>query len=311
MIPSRASPRTARPRPRPRPRPRRPSLAAALLLALTSGCAAIHPRGDTLPSPPVLPAGDPALTLSPAGIDVLVWNVKKAQRSAWPRAFEGLARGKELILLQEAYVPRMTEPLAARPELQWLMSPSFAYPRRTGSPTTGVVVGSTARALEHRAFITVDTEPLAGTPKAALAVTYALEDERLLVVCIHGINFRRAPALAAQLRTLEPVIREHRGPVIFAGDLNTHHRPRMEVLERFAADVGLRSVFDNRRGSRADRSASDERTRYRAWPLDHVYIRGLVVEDVRVVGGGLGSDHEPIILRLSSARPGSGSGPPT
>jgi endonuclease/exonuclease/phosphatase (EEP) superfamily protein YafD len=274
---------------------------ATLLLALASGCASIHPHADRLPSPPVLPAGDPAPALPPHGIDLLVWNVKKAQRTAWQPEFEALARGKELILLQEAYLPRMSEPLAARPELQWLMSPSFAFAWRRGAPVTGVVVGSAARAVYRRAFVTIDTEPLAGTPKAALAVTYALDGlpEPLLVVCLHGINFRRAHALTAQLRAIEPVVRDHRGPVIFAGDLNTHHRARMEALEGFAARVGLQSAFDNRRGARRDRSPRDKRTRYGGWALDHVYVRGLVVEDVRVVAAR-GSDHEPIVLRVSS-----------
>lgn len=299
MTPFRPSPFAARTT----PKHRCWSLAAALLLLFANGCATIYPHADTLPSPPILPSGRPAAALPGDGIDVLVWNVKKAQRAAWQSEFEALARDKELILLQEAYLaPRMTDSLAARPELQWLMSPSFAFAWREGAPATGVVVGSAARAVHHSTFVTVDTEPLAGTPKATFAATYELDGlpEPLLVVCVHGINFRRARALEAQLLALEGIIRDHRGPVIFAGDLNTHHRPRMEALERFAARVGLRSAFDNRRDSLPDGSARDGRTRYRSWPLDHVYVRGLIVEDVRVLGDARGSDHKPMVLRLSA-----------
>lgn len=271
---------------------------AATLLALASGCASILPHA--LPGAVVLPAGHPAAALPKDGIDVLVWNIEKARRAAWKPEFEALARGQELVLLQEAYTaPRMIEPLAARSELQWSMGPSFVLTRRPGEPVTGVVVGSAAAALDREVFVSLGTEPLVGTPKAALAVTYALEGsaEPLLVVDIHGINFRRAHVLAAQLEALEPVIAAHRGPVIFAGDLNTHHRPRMAAVEAFAARLRLESVFDNRRSCR--RSAGDGRRRFGGWPLDHVYVRGLVVEAVRVESAR-GSDHDPILVRVSS-----------
>jgi len=279
---------------------RRRGLAAGVLLLLAGGCAVMHPRGDELPSASRVPAGEPVAALPRHGIELLVWNVKKAQRAAWPGEFAALVADKELVLLQEAYTaPRMTQSLAVRSELEWLMAPSFAFAWRRGAPATGVVVGSTARARWHQGFVTLAAEPLLRTPKAAIAATYAVEGaaEPLLVVCVHGINFRRAQALEAQLRALEPVIRAHRGPVILAGDLNTHHRARMEVVEEFAARLGLRSVFDNRRGAR---SKTDGRTRYEGWPLDHVYVRGLVVEAARVVEGTHGSDHEPMIVRVSS-----------
>lgn len=297
MTPFRKRPRAARPR-----LVRRGlGLAATLLLALASGCASILPDADTLWSPPVLPAGHPAAALPRHGIDLLVWNVKKAQRAAWRPEFEALAPGKELVLLQEVYLaPRMTEPLAARSELQWLMGPSFVFSRRAGEPVTGVAVGSAAAAIRHEGFVTIHTEPFAGTPKAAFAATYELEGlaEPLLVVCVHGINYRRAHALVAQLDALEPMIAAHRGPVIFAGDLNTHHRPRMAAVEAFAARLQLESVFDNE--AKRGRAVRDGRTRFGAWPIDHVFVRGLVVEEVRVVEASRGSDHKPLILRVSS-----------
>lgn len=281
-------------------------LVAMLVLALASGCGSIYRHADLSAPPPVLSAGDPAPALPREHLDVLVWNVKKAQRAAWRAEFDALVPDKELVLLQEAYLaPRMTEALTEQRALEWRMSPSFAFALRRGEPATGVVVGSAARAVSQQGFVTADTEPLAGTPKAAFAVTYEIEgsDEPLLVVCVHGINFRPARALEAQLLVLEPVVREHQGPVILAGDLNTHHRPRMEAVEAFAARLGLRSAFDNQRRSGRARGGLDGRTRYRAWPLDHVFVRGLVVEDVHVVADARGSDHKPLILRVSVGEP--------
>lgn len=279
------------------------ALLLAAALAVGSGCAARYPHADTLATPPRLPGGDPEVALPSAGIDVLVWNVKKAQRSAWAADFEVLARGKELLLLQEAYVaPRMLEPLVAAGErLQWQLGASFVFGRREGAPATGVAIGSTARALDHQAWVSPGTEPFTSTPKASLSATYALQgrQERLLVVCVHAINFRRAYALEAQLEALAPVIRQHPGPVLLGGDFNTHHRPRMEVLEAFVAAGGLRSVFDEAGVLAPRRGPGDGRTRVGRWPLDHVFVRGLVVEEARVVTEARGSDHQPLIVRLS------------
>jgi len=279
----------------------------AVLLALEAAC-----RSAFVPAPPVPPVlheGHAASALSGDGFDLLVWNVQKGQRPAYPAELEALARDKELVLLQEAYLaPRMLEPLDTRPELQWQVAPSFAYAWRDGSPATGVAIGSAARALDRHAFLSTDTEPLSATPKAALVATYALEGraEPLLVVCVHAINFRPAQALAAQLRALAPVLREHRGPVLLAGDLNTHRRARMEVLEQFAADHGLRSAFPNWQAAPRDRRpVKDARTHYGQWPLDHVYVRDLVVEDARIVGDARGSDHKPLVLRVSLPSPGA------
>lgn len=323
---ARPTPAPASAEPRPQPRRRKPrlglrsrGLVLALLLSLEAACRSAFAPATTLPSPPELPAGAPALALPAEGIDVLVWNVKKAERAALPGELSALVQDKELVLLQEAYAaPRLTTPLAARGDLQWLLGPSFAFAWREGSPATGVAIGSAARALDQRAFVSPDTEPLLATPKAALVATYPLHDrpERLLVVCVHAINFRPADALAAQLQALAPAIAEHRGPVLLAGDFNTHHRPRMAVLQAFAARHGLRSAFDNGDGAPPP---DDMRTRFGPWPLDHLYVRDLVIEHARVVADARGSDHKPLVVRLSAepppaeppSRPAAGAGTAT
>lgn len=268
--------------------------ALVLALALALGC---RPTLTAMPpgSPPlVLHAGAPVASLPRGSIDVLVWNIHKARRAAWGGELQGLAADVQLVLLQEVYqAPRMTEVLA-RDELEWLMARSFVYERRRGAPATGVAIGSVARALGSEAQLSPDPEPLTSTPKAALVARYAIEgrDGTLLVVCIHAINFRGADALAAQLAALGPVLEHHAGPVLLAGDLNTHHPARVAVLERFAAAHQLRAVF-------ADGTTRDGRKRFAGRPLDHVLVRGLVVERARVVREARGSDHAPLQVRVS------------
>jgi endonuclease/exonuclease/phosphatase (EEP) superfamily protein YafD len=170
------------------------------------------------------------------------------------------------------------------------MGVSFRFERRGTSTPTGVATLARAPAQSATVQHSEGREPLARTPKAALVTTYAIAgtDRMLLVVNVHGINFRRAHWLSDQLDALRPLIAAHIGPVIFAGDLNTHHGPRMRVLEQFAADLGLQPVFG---------PGPDARTRHLRWALDHAYVREIRVVDPIVLDASEGSDHQPLAFR--------------
>ena len=235
-------------------------------------------------------------------IDVLVWNIKKTQEPGWSREYSELARGKELVILQEAWdAPSMRSALNLD-DRAWVMGVSFVYERRDHT-ATGVATGSTATPQTARVRHAPTREPLVRTPKAALLTTYALEGqpEPLLVVNLHAINFRTAPHLRQQLQPLERAIETHRGPVLLAGDFNTHHRPRFEVMEAMVDRLGLQTAFPNwtdpDRARRRD-LVRDGRLRSGRWPLDHVFVRGLEVVEARVHGDRAGSDHTPLTLRV-------------
>ena len=255
------------------------------------GCLARTPGGVDQPDAEPQLFGAQAGALRTDALDVVVFNVAKGRGRNFESALAELLPPAELVLLQEVVVPEMVEPLREAGH-SWLVARTFSFTARSGEPSTGVATGSTARALTWRNAITTAGEPLTGTPKASLLSAYALRgrDDALLVVNVHGINFRRAPFLARQLDALAPAIAGHDGPVIVAGDFNTHHRARAEVLERFTESLELHPAFDD--------GPKDGRRRHLGHPLDHVFVRGLVIDRAEVVPLRGASDHRPLRVRL-------------
>jgi endonuclease/exonuclease/phosphatase (EEP) superfamily protein YafD len=137
-----------------------------------------------------------------------------------------------------------------------------------------------------------DAEPVLGTPKMALITTYdlAFSDDDLLVVNVHGINFRTGGAFAAQMAMIERAVASHVGPMILAGDFNTWSSGRKETLTHMTRALGLSPV----------EPADDERGFLR---LDHVFVRGLSVRGARFVNGLDSSDHAPIAVALGALVP--------
>jgi len=208
---------------------------------------------------------------------VVVWNVHKE-----PGAFEGelpgLVPNPDLVLLQEGLGPTVGPPLSSSGQATHVVS----FRMRHGGEMTGVSTWSWAQASEEVPLRTRTREPLVGTPKSALLSFFAIEvGTTLAVVNLHGINIRAARHLEAQLHAIEAAIGDHTGPLIVAGDFNTWSKARVAAVERFAQRLGLGSVF---RGAEAPK-------------LDGVWVRGLQVEDARVVDTRH-SDHDALVVRL-------------
>ncbi len=264
-----------------------------------SSCGARFPTASPDQRLRALPGTASADALPTRELDVVVWNVEKAQREGWDAEFRALIDHAHVVLVQEAYASaRFEAALASRPDLQWSLGISFFNAPDVNTPT-GVATGSCAPLLRARVEHSPRTEPFSQTPKAALLTTYPLQgrSDTLLVINVHAINFRRARHLHDQLAPMHDAIESHRGPIVLAGDFNTHHHPRLATLERFAQRHGLTSVFPNDVDGR--RRFDDGRTRWRRWPLDHVYVRGLEVTAAEVRPDYVGSDHKPLVLRFA------------
>jgi len=243
-----------------------------------------------------LPGTAVVAALPTQGLRVLVWNVKKSQMPSWSIDFERLAGAADLVLLQEAHDhERFRGGIGTRVDMHWQMGISFFFAKQN-SAATGVATGATARADTATVVHAPKREPVVPTPKATLLTTYPLEGraDALLVVNIHAINFRRAKHLREHLETASAAITRHNGSVIFAGDFNTHHRPRMAVVEQFASDHGLHPVFPNWVEGAGKKPVVDGRMRHLKLPLDHVYVRGLRATCARVRPEVAGSDHKPL-----------------
>lgn len=262
----------------------RPQLAAALIggSLLLAGCAGTG-------NPPVRTNDrDSAHALAGDQLRVLIWNVHKASDDEWIGDFRTIAADSDLVLLQEAHLHReFVDGLVGLP--RWDLVEAWHW----RNAPTGVLTGSDVaplrvHALEHR-------EPLLRTGKSALITEYRItgSDHTLLVANMHLINFTiDTRAFRAQLAEVAALLRDHQGPVILSGDLNTWRAERRAVVHEIAAALGLAEVaFDG------------PRKQFLRFPLDHVFYRGLAVQATEVPAVG-SSDHNPLLVTFRLAQDG-------
>lgn len=218
-------------------------------------------------------------------IRLLVWNMYKCRYRGWSEDFQTLIHEKDLVLLQESVFQTKYDPLFQTPEcFEWVMARS--HRSNITLAESGIKTGSVAHSSEQIFFMSPDPEPIIKVPKMLLATTYPLagQDERLLVVNIHAINFVSFPKYSRQIRQIAEATENHNGPVILAGDFNTWSKLRAQSLREITSRMGLQEISLARRG----------RLHHFNQHLDHVFYRGLELQKAEVLSGINTSDHYPI-----------------
>lgn len=233
--------------------------------------------------PASLGAGQASATVLPAEFTLLSWNTHKQRHRRFEAELRRFAAGVELVLLQEATEADPVWSLLPNAHA-WTLVVAFEYGR--ASLANGVATGSTVTPTREQALLSPTREPLTCTPKSALVSWVELADDggSLLLVNLHGINFRRAAALDAQLRVLDELLAAHSGPAVVAGDFNTWSRARREVVAAFASRHELVSPF-----------AGGPDLRF-----DNVYVRGLTIVAAEVLTSR-SSDHDALRVELARA----------
>lgn len=214
---------------------------------------------------------------------IISWNIQKSGSRDWAQDLRQLAQGVELAFIQEAasdaLIPEVLPETAHH---------SFAPGYRRGQTITGVMTLSSSEAslecdLESR-------EPWLGTPKAMAITEYPLSgrEERLLAINIHAVNFTFGlEDYRQQLDMLSVLIRQHRGPVLIAGDLNTWREGRVAAVADFMRENGLQAVA----------FSPDLRSTVFGQALDHILTRGLEASSANAVPVR-SSDHNPLLVSL-------------
>jgi endonuclease/exonuclease/phosphatase (EEP) superfamily protein YafD len=173
------------------------------------------------------------------------------------------------------------------------MGKSFTY-NLYNNHATGTMVGSSADPEEVVVTHTPDYEPMTNTPKALTYARYALEgsDKSLLVISVHAINFTTIGPFKRNMLQARAEIEKHDGPVLFAGDFNTHHNLRTNYLMNMMKELKFSTIkFIN----------GHQRMKFKLTGsiLDHGFVRGLKVKHAEVLGKAKGSDHKPMVLDLA------------
>lgn len=224
-------------------------------------------------------------------VNILVWNIQKLKQKAWSDEFASFAQDKDLILMQEAYENEdFISVTSSFNDFRWDFAKSFEY--LLYGVVTGNMVGANTQPKKVAVLHSPDNEPVLETPKATMATYYPLsqsEKRSLLVISIHGINFTTNQAFYRQLNQLFALIDNHEGPVVFAGDFNTHNKKRLNFLEKQARKRNLVNLeFKN----------SHLRKKFAGNILDHTFARDVEVLDSYVPSNSKGSDHPPMILTV-------------
>jgi endonuclease/exonuclease/phosphatase (EEP) superfamily protein YafD len=213
----------------------------------------------------------------------LSWNIQKASNEGWREDLRNFGNGIQLAFIQEAVVKAsIAQAMPVR------LHQAFAAGYTTAKRETGVLTLS-GSPPSLRCHLTA-REPWLGTPKATSITEHPIRGrgDRLLAVNMHAVNFTLGlEEFRDQVHELEVVMEKHRGPVIFAGDLNTWSMGRQALVDTFMEKYGLLPV----------NFAPDHRTRVFGNALDHIYVRGIRAESARVAPVS-SSDHNALLVRL-------------
>ncbi len=227
--------------------------------------------------------GVPVDQLTPGKIGLLNWNIKKGSLDGLRKDLRNISTGKELVILQE-----VDRGLGLKNQLNGISHESFSQGFSTKSRTTGVATYSTSKPVSECHL--VSTEPLLRTPKATSITKYSLaqNDKTLLVVNVHAVNISFGLIrYREQMDQIRQIVATHNGPAILSGDFNTWRQKRMEIVSDMVSDLSFTPVT----------ISTDHRTRFYGNALDHVFVRGLTVENSQTQQV-TSSDHNPISVEL-------------
>lgn len=232
----------------------------------------------------------PGQGLDAGRLGIVSWNMKKGELANWQHDLARMARGKDLVLIQEASVDA-----ELMGQLQSTAHWAFAPGYRTKRSETGVLTLSTQPPITQCNLQAV--EPILGTPKATSITRFELRNrpETLLVANVHAVNFTLGLAeFRRQMNDLRTVLAAHTGPIILSGDFNTWRVARLDIVDAMFGELGLESV----------EFGEDHRTRFFGLPLDHLFVRGLAMEYAATQSVRT-SDHNPLSasFRFEGAAP--------
>jgi endonuclease/exonuclease/phosphatase (EEP) superfamily protein YafD len=121
-----------------------------------------------------------------------------------------------------------------------------------------------------------------------LAEYQLTESTRLMIANVHSTLVRSLGRALIEIEKLLDQTTRHDGPLIVAGDFNTFQGRYFQQLETLMAAKGLVNVH----------VPSDPR-KPQLQKLDHIFVRGLLVEKARVDSRYVSSDHYPLVAHFA------------
>lgn len=224
----------------------------------------------------------------PKKFKLLVWNILTGHKEKWTSTFKDYQKNHQLILLQETYLTEAQKNIYKDSDLSWDLGNAYLYVKN--GVMSGVATGSVARSTEQSYLFSKYKEPIMDVKKITLFSTFRVRGVKksLLVVNVHAINFVFDHIYFEQLSNIEIKLRNHKGPLILAGDFNSFNLAKLKFLRMIAEKHGLKEV----------EFKLDRRKSFNSFPLDHVFVRGFGVLNSEVFDSSVASDHNAISVEL-------------
>jgi len=220
---------------------------------------------------------------------LLCWNVAKLTLSSSYKDFiESLIQNHEfdLMLLQE--VKKSVSHELDIHDYSYVLSPNI----ETKKHIFGVLSAFKSSCEAEFSLLSKRRELRYATHKVSLITHHRIpNNEILLVVNLHAINFVNNTDFKNELEHLYTSVRNHKGAMIVAGDFNTWNLKRVQLLNEFTHSLSLTKV---------DFGDDKHIKKIFANSLDHIFYRDLNLTYSEVIDSKKISDHNPIIAKFST-----------
>ena len=217
---------------------------------------------------------------------ILLWNVYKESKDNFK---------SELKKIQDKYQPSITlfqEAIFKSEEKATCLISSdcfFSQAFTVKNEGFGVLTASQYQIIHAEAIHSDSVEPILYTPKTSLLTILEINNQEVMVINTHGINFVTLFAYQQQLQEVVEKTKDFRGPILWAGDFNSWNPGRYDLLEKATQQLNLKEV--QIKNAHLVKS-------FVSFKLDRVFTRGLKLQKAEAIKTK-GSDHNPIVLEVS------------
>ncbi len=154
----------------------------------------------------------------------------------------------------------------------------------------GVLTASRMESSYAKAYLSEGRESVLGPHKSLLLSNYLFKDgSTLLILNVHAINFRENQRYSKELERFLDLLKEHKGPMILAGDFNSWNKQRMDKLQKITEKLSLKVVNFKETGKVKSFMGKE---------LDFVFYRELELIESEVMDEHQLSDHNPLFVRF-------------
>ncbi len=220
---------------------------------------------------------------------ILCWNVAKLTfNNTFKEYLKSIIKHENIdILLLQEFKKQVSAEIDIG-DYSYILSPNI----ETKNSIFGVLNAFNFFCEKDISLLTKKQELKYATHKSSLITVHKIKNNEILVlVNIHAINFVQNSAFFNELNYIKSNIESYKGALIVAGDFNTWNRQRVRFLNKFTDDLSLKNV------SFADDSHLKKVLKNN---LDYVFYRGLKVLGSKVIDSKKISDHNPIVVKFTA-----------